>query len=104
MLPAEPSYLWSTFKSFLNRTLPALPHPPPLSVYTPPSKTTCHPQKTLLYLNQKQTFMNTLLIMGWASLATWAIPNAFKDEDLRYGMRLVLVSMSIGVLIGALVF
>jgi hypothetical protein len=48
--------------------------------------------------------MNTLLIMGWASLATWAIPNAFKDEDLRYGMRLVLVSMSIGVLIGALVF
>ena len=104
MLPAEPSYLWSTFKSFLNRTLPALPHPPPLSVYTPPSKTTCPPQKILLYLNQKQTFMNTLLIMGWASLATWAIPNAFKDEDLRYGMRLVLVSMSIGVLIGALVF
>ena len=104
MLPAEPSYLWSTFKSLLNRTLPALPHPPPLSVYTPPSKTTCHPQKILLYLNQKQTFMNTLLIMGWASLATWAIPNAFKDEDLRYGMRLVLVSMSIGVLIGALVF
>ena len=104
MLPAEPSYLWSTFKSFLNRTLPALPHPPPLSVYTPPSKTTCHPQKILLYLNQKQTFMNTLLIMGWASLATWAIPNTIKDEDLRYGMRLVLVSMSIGVLIGALVF
>ena len=104
MLPAEPSYLWRTFKSLLNRTLPALPHPPPLSVYTPPSKTTCHPQKILLYLNQKQTFMNTLLIMGWASLATWAIPNAFKDEDLRYGMRLVLGSMSIGVLIGALVF
>jgi hypothetical protein len=104
MLPAEPSYLWSTFKSLLNRTLPALPHPPPLSVYTPPSKTTCHPQKILLYLNQKQTFMNTLLIMGWASLATWAIPNTIKDEDLRHGMRLVLVSMSIGVLIGALVF
>jgi hypothetical protein len=104
MLPAEPSYLWSTFKSLLNRTLPALPHPPPLSVYTPPSKTTCHPQKILLYLNQKQTFMNTLLIMGWASLATWVIPNTIKDEDLRHGMRLVLVSMSIGVLIGALVF
>jgi hypothetical protein len=104
MLPAEPSYLWSTFKSLLNRTLPALPHPPPLSVYTPPSKTTCPPQKILLYLNQKQTFMNTLLIMGWASLATWAIPNTIKDEDLRHGMRLVLVSMSIGVLIGALVF
>jgi hypothetical protein len=104
MLPAEPSYLWRTFKSLLNRTLPALSHPPPLSVYTPPSKITCPPQKILLYLNQKQTFMNTLLIMGWASLATWAIPNAFKDEDLRYGMRLVLVSMSIGVLIGALVF
>ena len=104
MLPAEPSYLWRTFKSLLNRTLPALPHPPPLSVYTPPSKTTCPPQKILLYLNQKQTFMNTLLIMGWASLATWAIPNTIKDEDLRHGMRLVLVSMSIGVLIGALVF
>ena len=48
--------------------------------------------------------MNALLIMGWASLATWAIPNAFKDKELRYGMRLVLVSMSIGVLIGALIF
>jgi hypothetical protein len=49
-------------------------------------------------------FMNTLLIMGWTSLATWAIPNTIKDEDLRYGMRLVLASMSIGVIIGALVF
>jgi hypothetical protein len=67
------------------------------------SKITCPPQNTLLYLNQK-TFMNALLIMGWASLATWAIPNTIKDEDLRYGMRLVLGSMSIGVLIGALVF
>ena len=109
MLPAEPSYLWSTFKSFLNRTLPALPHPPPLSVYTFFLKITCPPQKILLYLNQKTVIktkntMNTLLIMGWASLATWAIPNTIKDEDLRHGMRLVLVSMSIGVLIGALVF
>jgi len=84
--------------------MPALPHPPPLSVYTPSHKTTCPPQNTLLYLNQKQTFMNTLLIMGWASLATWAIPNTIKDEDLRYGMRLVLGSVSIGVLIGALAF
>ena len=48
--------------------------------------------------------MNTLLIMGWVSLATWAIPNTIKDEDLRYGMRLVLASMSIGVIIGALAF
>ena len=48
--------------------------------------------------------MNVLIIMGWASLATWAIPNTIKDEDLRHGMRLVLASMSIGVLIGALVF
>jgi hypothetical protein len=84
--------------------MPALPHPPPLSVYTFLSKITCPPQNTLLYLNQKQTFMNALLIMGWASLATWAIPNTIKDEDLRYGMRLVLGSMSIGVIIGALVF
>jgi hypothetical protein len=48
--------------------------------------------------------MNALLIMGWATLATWVIPNTIKDEELRYGMRLVLGSMSIGVLIGALVF
>ena len=48
--------------------------------------------------------MNTLLIMGWASLATWAIPNIFKDKELRYGIRLILISMSIGVLIGALIF
>lgn len=48
--------------------------------------------------------MNTLLIMGWASLVTWAIPNTIKDEDLKYGMRLVLGSMSIGVVIGALAF
>jgi hypothetical protein len=48
--------------------------------------------------------MNALLIMGWATLATWAIPNTIKDENLRIGLRLVLVSMSIGVLIGALIF
>jgi hypothetical protein len=83
--------------------MPALPHSPPLSVYTIPSKTTCYLQKLLVYLN-KQQFMNALLIIGWATLATWAIPNTIKDEDLRYGMRLVLGSMSIGVLIGALVF
>jgi len=92
--------------------MPALPHHPPLSVYTFStifSKITCPPQKLLLYLNQKHTnkqkhFMNALLIMGWATLATWTIPNTIKDEDLRYGMRLVLGSMSIGVLIGALAF
>ena len=83
--------------------MPALPHPPPLSVYTPSTKTTCLPQNTLLYLN-KQQFMNALLIIGWATLATWTIPNIIKDEDLRYGMRLVLGSMSIGELIGALAF
>jgi hypothetical protein len=48
--------------------------------------------------------MNALLIMGWINLATWTIPNTIKDEELRYGMRLVLGSMSIGVLIGALLF
>ena len=48
--------------------------------------------------------MNVLIIIGWATLATWTIPNTIKDEDLRHGMRLVLASMSIGVLIGALVF
>lgn len=48
--------------------------------------------------------MNALLIIGWATLVTWAIPNTIKDEELRYGMRLVLGSVSIGVLIGALVF
>jgi hypothetical protein len=83
--------------------MPASPHPPPLSVYTISSKTTCHPQKLLLYLN-KQEFMNALLIIGWATLATWTIPNTIKDEELRYGLRLVLGSVSIGVLIGALVF
>jgi hypothetical protein len=67
------------------------------------SKITCHPQKLLLYLN-KQEFMNALLIIGWATLVTWTIPNTIKDEELRYGLRLVLGSMSIGVLIGALVF
>ena len=86
--------------------MPALPPSPPLSVYTSyhiSSKITCRPQKLLLYLN-KQEFMNALLIIGWATLATWTIPNAIKDEDLRYGLRLVLGSMSIGVLIGALLF
>ncbi len=48
--------------------------------------------------------MNALLIIGWATLATWTIPNTIKDEELRYGLRLVLGSVSIGVLIGALVF
>jgi hypothetical protein len=88
--------------------MPVLPHHPPLSVYTISPKITCHPQKLSLYLNKKtykqKHFMNALLIVGWATLATWAIPNTIKDEDLRYGMRLVLGSMSIGVLIGALAF
>jgi hypothetical protein len=53
---------------------------------------------------KQKYFMNTLLIMGWATLATWTIPNTIKDEELRYGMRLVLGSMSIGILIGALAF
>jgi len=48
--------------------------------------------------------MNALLIIGWATLATWTIPNTIKDEDLRYGLILVLGSMSIGVLIRALLF
>jgi hypothetical protein len=91
--------------------MPALLHHPSLSVYTPyhiSLKITCPPQKLLLYLNKKtykqKHFMNALLIIGWATLATWTIPNTIKDEELRYGMRLVLGSMSIGVLIGALVF
>jgi len=67
------------------------------------SKNNLPPTKYFIIFKLK-TFMNTLLIMGWASLATWAIPNTIKDEDLRYGMRLVLGSMSIGVLIGALAF
>jgi hypothetical protein len=54
--------------------------------------------------NIEQNVMNALLIMGWATLATWVIPNTIKDEELRYGMRLVLGSMSIGVLIGDLAF
>jgi hypothetical protein len=71
-------------------------------------KITCPPQKLSLYLNKKtykqKHFMNALLIIGWATLATWTIPNTIKDEELRYGVRLVLGSMSIGVLIGALAF
>jgi hypothetical protein len=62
------------------------------------------PVKNIIIFKSKNTIMNALLIMGWATLATWAIPNTIKDEDLRYGMRLVLGSMSIGVLIGALAF
>lgn len=62
------------------------------------------PTKYFIIFKSKTNVMNTLLIMGWASLVTWAIPNTIKDEDLKYGMRLVLGSMSIGVLIGALAF
>ena len=94
--------------------MPALPHHSPLSVYTIPIifKNNLPPVKNIIIFKSKniQTnkkyfiFMNALLIMGWATLATWAIPNTIKDEELRYGMRLVLGSMSIGVLIGALAF
>jgi hypothetical protein len=76
-----------------------------------PFKNNVPPTKNIIIFKSKNIvnkkhfiFMNALLIMGWASLATWAIPNTIKDEDLRYGMRLVLGSMSIGVLIGALAF
>lgn len=47
--------------------------------------------------------MTTLLTLGWLTLITWGVPNLAKDEDLRYGARLVLCSMSIGVLIGILI-
>jgi hypothetical protein len=89
--------------------MPALPHHSPLSVYTIPIifKNNLPPIKNIIIFkskNTEQNIMNALLIMGWATLATWVIPNTIKDEELRYGMRLVLGSMSIGVLIGALVF
>jgi hypothetical protein len=94
--------------------MPALPHHPLLSVYTIPIifKNNLPPVKNIIIFKSKniQTnkkhfiFMNALLIMGWATLATWVIPNTIKDEELRYGMRLVLGSISIGVLIGALAF
>ncbi len=95
--------------------MPALPHHPSLSVYTPYHiifENNLPPTKTIIIFKSKNIqankkhfiFMNALLIIGWATLATWTIPNTIKDEDLRYGMRLVLGSMSIGVLIGALAF
>jgi hypothetical protein len=89
--------------------MPALPHHSPLSVYTIPIifKNNLPSIKNIIIFkskNTEQNIMNALLIMGWATLATWVIPNTIKDEELRYGMRLVLGSMSIGVLIGALVF
>ena len=92
--------------------MPALLHHSLLSVYTITLKNNLFPIKTIIIFKSKniQTnkkhfiFMNALLIMGWATLVTWAIPNIIKDEELRYGMRLVLGSMSIGVLIGALAF
>ena len=38
--------------------MPALPHPPLLSVYTILLKITCPPQNTLLYLNKNKTKRN----------------------------------------------
>jgi hypothetical protein len=85
--------------------------PPPLiRIYALPYffKNNLPPIKIIIIFKQKtykqKHFMNALLIMGWATLATWTIPNTIKDEELRYGLRLVLGSMSIGVLIGALAF
>jgi uncharacterized membrane protein YwzB len=90
--------------------MPTLPHHPLLSVYTPYyifSKTTCPPQKTLLYLNQKthkqKIVMNSLLfilIVGWAMLISITIPKFIKDEELKYGVTIVLHSMSLGVYLG----
>ena len=31
--------------------------------------------------------MNALLIIGWATLATWTIPNTIKDEELANNLR-----------------
>jgi hypothetical protein len=44
--------------------------------------------------------MSTLLTLGWLALITWGVPNLAKDEDLKIGLKLVFVSMSIGILIG----
>jgi uncharacterized membrane protein YwzB len=90
--------------------MPALPHHSPLSVYTPyhiSSKITCPPQKTLLYLNKKtykqKTVMNPLLfilIVGWSMLISFTIPKFIKNEELKYGVTLMLNSMSLGVYLG----
>ena len=47
--------------------------------------------------------MNSLLfilIVGWAMLISFTIPKLIKDEELKYGVTIVLHSMSLGVYLG----
>jgi hypothetical protein len=43
--------------------------------------------------------MPALLTLGWLALITWGVPNLAKDEDLKTGLKLIFVSMSIGMFI-----
>lgn len=44
--------------------------------------------------------MSTLLTLGWLTLITWGVPNLAKNKELKSGLKLIFVSMYVGILIG----
>jgi|688.fasta_scaffold1330384_2 uncharacterized membrane protein YwzB len=41
-----------------------------------------------------------ILIVGWSMLISFTVPKFIKNEELKYGVTLMLNSMSLGVYLG----
>jgi uncharacterized membrane protein YwzB len=59
--------------------------------------------KNIIIFKSKNIVMNPLLfilIVGWSMLISFTVPKFIKNEELKYGVTLMLNSMSLGVYLG----
>jgi uncharacterized membrane protein YwzB len=66
-------------------------------------KNSLPPTKNIIIFKSKNKVMNPLLfilIVGWSMLISFTVPKFIKNEELKYGVTLMLNSMSLGVYLG----
>jgi uncharacterized membrane protein YwzB len=78
---------------------------PLIRIYTLPYffKNNLSPTKNIIIFKSKNIVMNPLLfilIVGWSMLISFTVPKFIKNEELKYGVTLMLNSMSLGVYLG----
>ena len=44
--------------------------------------------------------LSFILIVGWSMLISFTVPKLIKDDEVKYGITIVLNSMSLGVYLG----
>jgi len=44
--------------------------------------------------------LSFILIVGWSMLISFTVPKLIKDEELKYGVTIILNSMSLGIYLG----